>query len=328
MSAFFRIDPGSRRSWRTLQSPRVEKADEAYGDGRDAGEAEEPSPFSLSLSLSAGMSSREDRADVWGGGAGAVHQVPRDLPQPAHPAGARGPAQDLWSVAVRLLSTTLPVSLCLGISVEVNVLLVCRIMLTFDGLSTIPLPLPLPLSLTLSLWCTHFCSCHLACSLGFVCGYLQQPATSDWRGVKLKSAVSVTVRKTSALRRAGRSPWLAICSHRGASPQSLPDSNQGSPQPWKLSLLQLSLGSSQHYKHVSSLACKPSFLSIHSSLYGSIVVPSKSIGRARPIPLFLQCSWGEIKRWTRVQNFWFYFLVFSASLFPHFVMLQPYSKMD
>lgn len=40
----------------------------------------------------------EDRPDDRGGGAGPVHQIQGDLPQSAHPAGARGASEDLWSV--------------------------------------------------------------------------------------------------------------------------------------------------------------------------------------------------------------------------------------
>src|SRR4029434_2280082 len=56
------------------------------------------SNLSLSLSLSERMSSGEDCADDRGGGTGALHQIQRDLPQPTHPAGAGGSAQNLWYV--------------------------------------------------------------------------------------------------------------------------------------------------------------------------------------------------------------------------------------
>lgn len=45
---------------------------------------------------SARMPSREDSPDDGGGGAGVVHQVPGDLPQPANTARTRGTTQDLW----------------------------------------------------------------------------------------------------------------------------------------------------------------------------------------------------------------------------------------
>ena len=53
---------------------------------------------SSSLPSSARMPTRQDRPDDRGRGAGPLHQVQGDLPQPAHPAGAGGPPQDLWSV--------------------------------------------------------------------------------------------------------------------------------------------------------------------------------------------------------------------------------------
>lgn len=52
----------------------------------------------FSLLSSAGMSPGEDSPDDRGRGAWALHQIQGDLPQPAHPARARGASQDLWSV--------------------------------------------------------------------------------------------------------------------------------------------------------------------------------------------------------------------------------------
>lgn len=50
------------------------------------------------LLLSAGMSPGEDSPDDRGGGAGSLHQIQGDLPQPTHPAGAGSAPEDLWSV--------------------------------------------------------------------------------------------------------------------------------------------------------------------------------------------------------------------------------------
>ena len=61
---------------------------------------------SSSLLSSARMPTGQDRPDDGGGGAGPLHQVQRDLPQPAHPAGAGGPAQDLWSVTPNVTPVT------------------------------------------------------------------------------------------------------------------------------------------------------------------------------------------------------------------------------
>lgn len=44
------------------------------------------------------MSPREDRPDDRGRGAGPLYQIQGDLPQPAHPSGAWGTPEDLWSV--------------------------------------------------------------------------------------------------------------------------------------------------------------------------------------------------------------------------------------
>lgn len=49
-------------------------------------------------SSSARMSSGEDSPDDGGRGPGPLHQIQGDLPQPAHPAGAGGASEDLWSV--------------------------------------------------------------------------------------------------------------------------------------------------------------------------------------------------------------------------------------
>lgn len=51
-----------------------------------------------SLLSSARMSPGEDCPDDRSRGAGPLHQIQGDLPQSAHPAGAGGPPQDLWSV--------------------------------------------------------------------------------------------------------------------------------------------------------------------------------------------------------------------------------------
>ena len=48
------------------------------------------------LPCSARMSSRQDRTDDGGWGAGALHQVQRDFPQSADPARTGGSSQNLW----------------------------------------------------------------------------------------------------------------------------------------------------------------------------------------------------------------------------------------
>lgn len=52
----------------------------------------------FSVLSSTGMSPGEDSPDDRGGGAGPLYQIQGDLPQPAHPAGAGGSLEDLWSV--------------------------------------------------------------------------------------------------------------------------------------------------------------------------------------------------------------------------------------
>lgn len=57
----------------------------------------------FSLLSSTGMSPGEDSPDDRGRGARPLHQIQGDLPQPAHPAGAWGTPEDLWSVLYILL---------------------------------------------------------------------------------------------------------------------------------------------------------------------------------------------------------------------------------
>lgn len=52
----------------------------------------------FSLLSSTGMSPGENSPDDRGRGARPLHQIQGDLPKPAHPAGARGTPEDLWSV--------------------------------------------------------------------------------------------------------------------------------------------------------------------------------------------------------------------------------------
>lgn len=52
------------------------------------------------LLSSTGMSSREDSPDDRGGGPRSLHQIQGDLPEPAHPTGAGGSFEDMWSVNI------------------------------------------------------------------------------------------------------------------------------------------------------------------------------------------------------------------------------------
>lgn len=54
--------------------------------------------LTVNVFCSARMPSGEDSPDDGGRGARALHQIQRDLPEPAHSAGAGGASQDLWSV--------------------------------------------------------------------------------------------------------------------------------------------------------------------------------------------------------------------------------------